>query len=175
VFESEPLRDDHDLSGFDSGQPELDDWLRHSALRSDAKRISRTYVWHSGDSRVISYFALCPHVIERSALPGKLARGDPDRIPSLLLAKLALDRQLHGQRLGAQLLLDALGRAVAASDRIGGRYVIVDAIDDAAAEFYAHYGFQPCPGEDLRRLVRKVSDISRSLGLRMLPTRQSGA
>lgn len=164
MFESELLRDDHDLSPFDSGQPELDEWLRRSALRGDAKRISRTYVWHSGDLAVVAYYALCPHVIERSALPGRLARGDPDRIPALLLAKLALGRHLHGQRLGAQLLLDALTRAVAASDRIGGRYVVVDAIDDAAADFYVHYGFQPCPGGDLRRLARKVSDISRSLG-----------
>lgn len=55
-------------------------------------------------------------------------------------------------------------RAVAAGDRTGGRYVVVDAMDDAAAEFYVHYGFQPCPGDELRHLARKVSDISRSLG-----------
>jgi GNAT superfamily N-acetyltransferase len=82
----------------------------------------------------------------------------------LLLARLALDRHLQGQRLGSELLLDALGRAVAATDRVSGRYVVVDAIDDAAASFYEHHGFHRCPGETVRRFVRKVSDIKASLG-----------
>jgi hypothetical protein len=46
---------------------------------------------------------------------------------------------------------------VAASQQAGGRYVVVDAIDDNARQFYEHHGFTPAPRPD--RLVRKVSDI----------------
>jgi GNAT superfamily N-acetyltransferase len=92
-----------------------------------------------------------------------LGRGDPDRVPALLLARLALDRTLHGQGLGTELLLDALTRALAASNRVGGRYLVVDAIDDRAVAFYEHHGFLRVPGSALRRLVRKVSDIEASL------------
>ena len=165
MFESEPLGEDHDLSQFDSGQPALDEWLRRHARQADAKRQGRTYIWRAeGDPVVVAYFTLCPHVLERAELPRRLGRGDPDRIPSLLLARLALDRKLHRQRLGTELLLDALSRAVAASNRVGGRYLTVDAIDEQAAAFYEHCGFHPCPGAGVRRLVRKISDIAATLG-----------
>jgi GNAT superfamily N-acetyltransferase len=164
VYNSEALTEKHDLSRFDSGQPPLDNWLLRHARGSDAKRQGRTYVWHDGDGMVVAYFTLCPHVIERAELPRKLGRGDPDQIPALLLARLALDRSLHGRGLGVELLLDALSRAVSASNQVGGRYVVVDAIDEVAAGFYEHCGFRRCPGSDVLRLVRKVSDIAVSLG-----------
>lgn len=160
---SERLGDEHDLTRFDSGQPTLDEWLREHARTSDAKRVGRTYVWHAGDDIVIGYFTLCPHVIERSELPGKVGRGDPSRIPAILLARLALDRNAQGQRLGVELLIDALSRALTASDQVGGRYIVVDAIDEPAAHFYEHHGFRRCPGDHPVRLIRKVSDVATAL------------
>ncbi|MGH9126970.1 MAG: hypothetical protein ACRDZ8_19930 [Acidimicrobiales bacterium] len=57
------------------------------------------------------------------------------------MARLALDRSLHGNRLGSQLLASALMRTAVGARDLGGRYVVVDAIDDAAASFYRHHGF----------------------------------
>lgn len=164
MFSSEPLDDRHEVSPFNSGRPELDDWLRRFARQADAKRQGRTYVWHAGDHVVVGYFTLCPHVIRRFELPRRLGRGDVDQIPALLLARLALDRSLHGRRLGTELLLDALTRAVAASNLVGGRHVVIDAIDEPAARFHEYHGFQRCPIDGVLRLVRKVSDIAASLG-----------
>lgn len=166
MYVSDRLADNHDLDSFDSGQLSLDRWLREHARTADAKRVGRTYVWHDRDDVVLAYFTLCPHLIERSELPSKVGRGDPSRIPSILLARLALDRRLQGQRLGAQLLVDALSRAVRASDEVGGRYVVVDAIDDAAARFYEHHDFIPCPGSAPGRLARKITDVAAALGKR---------
>ena len=70
-------------------------------------------------------------------------RGFPERVPGYLIARLALHRELHHQRLGSQLLASALTRAAFAAREIGGRSVVVDAIDDAAAQFYEHHGFPP--------------------------------
>jgi len=164
VFISEALDESHELDAFDSGTPRLDDWLRRFARQTDAKRQGRTYVWHDGNFVVIAYFTVAPHVIQRVELPGRLARGDLDQIPALLLARLAIDRRLQGQGLGTELLIDALSRAVAASDRVGGRSIVVDAIDEAAGRFYEHHGFLRCHTERLRRYARKVSDIASSLG-----------
>lgn len=166
MYVSERLAESHDLTTFDSGQPALDRWLRDHARTADAKRVGRTYVWHDGDGVVVGYFTLCPHLLERSELPAKVGRGDPSRIPAILLARLALDTRLQGRRLGAQLLVDALQRAVRASNDVGGRYVLVDAIDDAAARFYEHHDFIPCPGSTPARLTRKVADVAAALGNR---------
>jgi GNAT superfamily N-acetyltransferase len=51
----------------------------------------------------------------------------PQRIPALLLAKLALDQRLQGQGLGAELLAHALTTIVTAARSAGGRIVVVDA------------------------------------------------
>lgn len=164
MFVSEALDERHDLDAFDSGAPDLDDWLKRSARRSDAKRQGRTYVWHGGDLVAVAYFTLAPHVIQRIELPGRLSRGDLHQVPALLLARLAVDRHLQGQGLGAELLIDAMSRAVAASGPVGGRYVVVDARDEVAGHFYEHHGFQRCHTEQARRYARKVSDIALSLG-----------
>jgi hypothetical protein len=78
----------------------------------------------------------------------------------VLLARLALDRPLHGQGLGGELLLDALSRAVQASDA-AARLVIVDAIDEAAVAPREHHGFTAVPGN--QRLVQKISGIAAAL------------
>jgi len=57
---------------------------------------------------VVGYFALAPHLIEREEAPPSIGRGAPRRIPAILLAKLALAEHLHGQGLGAELLVFAL-------------------------------------------------------------------
>jgi GNAT superfamily N-acetyltransferase len=108
---------------------------------------------------VLAYYVLMPYFIERESLTKKPARGLPDRISCYLIARLALDQSLHGQRLGSQLLASALARVAVGSRDLGGRYVIVDAIDDAAASFYRHHGFAPIPGRpDRLVLATKVLD-----------------
>jgi GNAT superfamily N-acetyltransferase len=79
----------------------------------------------------------------------------------VLLARLALDQSLQGHGLGGALLADALERIVAAIETVAARFVVVDAIDDTAAAFYAHHGFRQVP--ETRRLVQKVSDVEAAL------------
>jgi GNAT superfamily N-acetyltransferase len=140
-FICERLGADHDIGAFDSGVASLDDWLRTSARDSDGRNLTRTWIWHTGDRRVVAYYTVAPYFIERATLTGKQARGLPDRIPCYLLARLALDRTLHSQGLGSQLLASALLRVAAGASELGGRLVVVDAIDEAAAAFYRHHGF----------------------------------
>lgn len=152
-FVCEILTDGHDVSAFDSTQPAIDEWLRKAALDSDGRNLTRTYVWHRGDNVVVAYYALMPYFIERETLTKRQARGLPDRISCYLIARLALDRRLHGQRLGSQLLASALTRTAIGARDLGGRYVIVDAIDDAAVSFYGHHGFVPIPGRPDRLVL----------------------
>jgi len=156
-FRSQRFAATHDVASFTCGNEALDRWLRQHAATAQAKRTSVTYVWTTAEGRVAAYYSLAPHLIENADLPKRLGRGDPRQIPAILLARLALSSELRGTGLGGILLHDALYRAVAASQQAGGRYVVVDAIDDNARQFYEHYGFTATPRPD--RLVRKVSDI----------------
>ena len=158
----EPLGD-QDLDGFGCGHDELDAWLLAHA-RTALGQGTRTYVLVDGDGLVRGYYAIAPHLLNRAEAPSRLARGAPRQIPAILLAKLAVDRRLHGQGVGADLLVVALTTIVDAARRAGGRVVVVDAIDDSAHSFYEHHDFAPVPGND-RRLVMKLSTAAKALGL----------
>ena len=60
-----PLTSEHDLSGFDCGEPALNDWLRHRALKNES-RFSRTYVVCEGNL-VVAYFCILAGAVERAA------------------------------------------------------------------------------------------------------------
>jgi len=152
-FICEAFADDHDASSFNSGKPSLDEWLRKSARDSDGRNLTRTYVWHRGDGVVLAYYTLMPYFIERATLSKKQARGLPDRIPCYLVARLALQGRLRGSGLGSQLLASALRRAAIGARDLGGRYVVVDAIDEEAASFYRHHGFEPIPTKEDRLVL----------------------
>lgn len=149
----------HDREAFDSGVPDLDDWLRRTAPVAASAGTAATWVLHD-ESRVIGYYALAMGSVEHTAAPSRLRRGQPDPIPVLLLARLAVDRSEQGAGLGGDLLRDAMIRAINGARQYGARAVIVDAIDDRAAAFYQHHGFLPLTG---RRLHRRVSDLERSM------------
>lgn len=158
------LSTSHVLDGFECAHDALTAWLKQSARTADNKGIARVWVYTMQSSEaVVGYFALSPHLVKRDG-DSKLMRGDPDEIPAILLGKLAVDNQLRGKGHGGELLHAALTLCVQAVDRAGGRYVVVDAIDDEAQSFYEHYGFTAMPSAELR-LIRKASAIKADLGL----------
>jgi GNAT superfamily N-acetyltransferase len=156
------LSADHQLGGFDCGNDVLNRWLVDHALASQKAALARTYLVISRQ-RVAGYVALTTGSIRPAEAPKRYARGLPRHpIPTILIARLAIDRRDQGQRVGSRLLAEALHLAVVASDTAAARLVVVDAIDDRAAEFYRHWGFVDVP-ENPRRLFRKVSEIRREL------------
>lgn len=167
MFESARLEDDHIVEGFDCGKDPLNNWLVNDAVRADSSGIAHVYVWTPlGEPKVCAYFAICPTEVVRKddGLSHGLA-GGYSRIPGFLIARLALDNSLRGNGYGEQLLVDALGKAVAASEIGGGRLIVVDAIDTEASGFYEHFGFTQVKNRE-GRLVMKVSTAAKALGER---------
>ncbi|MEO7198346.1 MAG: GNAT family N-acetyltransferase [Solirubrobacterales bacterium] len=162
-FTSEELREHHDRSRFDSGNADLGRSLGDHALHVRAMQAGRTFVWHAGDGIVVAYFTLAAHLVSKEAVPPPAGGSSPSVIPAILLGRLALDRSEHGRGLGAELLWDALSRAMAANRQGAARLVVVDAADAATASFYRHFGFKPIPGHP-HRLIQKLSSIEPALG-----------
>lgn len=156
----EALNPAHDLESFSSGTEELDRWLRRSARVAAAAGTAATYVLCRGPG-VVGYYALAMSSLGHERAPSRLRRGMPDPVPVVLLARLALDRSEQGQHLGGYLLVDALRRCVRGGREFGARAVIVDAIDDQAADFYRHFDFHDL---DQRRLWARLTDIERAVG-----------
>lgn len=129
-----PLTAEHDLSSFDCGEPALDDWLKHRALRNES-RFSRTYVVCEG-AAVVGYYCIAAGSVERAVAPGKLRRNAPDQVPVSIIGRLAVTRTQAGRGLGADLLSDALRRIAVAAQSVGIAAVLVQAKSEEARRFY---------------------------------------
>ena len=139
MFRSQALNPDiQRLDALDSGEPSMDTWLSEHAAGAEARRVARTFVWTTEDQTVRAYYSLTGHRIVRDELPKSIGRGSPSEVPAVMLARLALDKSLHGQGLGGVLLADALERIVVATQIVAARLVVVDALHERAAAFYEH-------------------------------------
>lgn len=154
-----PLDATHDLVSFDCGKPALNDWLRNHALSNQAKGFTRVMVAAEA-RRVIGFYGLAPTAVPPPLLSRKLRTGrPPDPIPCILFGQLAVDLRFAGRGIGSALLRDALERCVAAAQTIGGRAVIVRAIDGDAEAFWRSCGFTPSK-DDASTLFRSIDDIA---------------
>lgn len=160
TYVSEAIAGHHVTRHFDSGKPNLDEWLQHHSLTTEARRTGRTFVWQDR-GRVVAYYTIAAHLIIRDTLPRQLGHGNPSQIPAVLLARLALDKVLQGRGHGSELLAEALQRIVIATQTIAARFIVAEAIDEAAHSFYRHHGFKPTPAGF--RLVQKISAVADSV------------
>jgi GNAT superfamily N-acetyltransferase len=156
-----PLTASHDLSKFDCGKSVLDEWLRRRALKNESRGGSRTYVVCE-ENRAAAYYALAAGAVTRERAPASLARNMPDPLPVLIIGRLAVDVRYQGMRLGAALLKDAVLRCLKASREIGATAILVHALDEDAARFYAQYGFIPFPQEP-RTLYLPMASVAKGL------------
>jgi GNAT superfamily N-acetyltransferase len=95
-------------------------------------------------SQIVGYFTLNSFSFSRRQARRRdqdkyLGRYDP--MPAVLIGRLAVALGEQGKGVGSVLLYSALIQVLRIRERLGVSAVVVHAIDDAAANFYEHYGF----------------------------------
>jgi GNAT superfamily N-acetyltransferase len=155
----EPLGDHHDLDSFSCGKPALDTWLKTRARSNHGYGFTMVIVVHDA-GRVVGYYGLAPTAVVPATLPRSVRSGQPpDPVPCLLLGQLAVDQAYAGFGIGTGLLKHALVRCVQGAALVGGRALIVNAIDEEARLFWTRRGFLPSR-DDPFRLMRPMSHIA---------------
>jgi GNAT superfamily N-acetyltransferase len=150
----QPLAATHQVGDFNCGEASLDEWLKRKALANQLSGASRTFVVADEKSRVVGYYALAAGAVSHLMATGGVKRNMPDPIPVMVLARLAVDRQTQGAKLGAALLQDAVHRSVTVSQNAGVRALLVHALHERAKQFYEHYGFQESPQHPMTLMLR---------------------
>jgi len=149
----------YDLSPFDSGDAELNDFLKHDALREQNEFLSKTHLCFYRD-RVAGFISMAADSVQVNK--DKL---DPCQVvndcgypayPRILIARLAVDRRLHGYGVGSHLLSLAIGYAM--NSPLGCRYLAVDSKEDALG-FYEAFGFRFWT-KSKRRMFLNMRDVS---------------
>ena len=145
-FRVDPLGH-HDRATFSCGVESLDRYLKQQAGQDLRRRLAAVFVLvdtaQPDPAAVIGYYTLSAFAVDASAVPSEFTRklGRYPILPAALLGRLAVDRRYQGQRLGESLLYHALRQVVRQSQEIAIRAVVVDALDEHAADFYARNGF----------------------------------
>ena len=162
ITASEKLTAAHDLSQFQCGEPELDDWLKRKALHNEECGASRSYVVRSG-RRVVGYYALAAGAVAHTNAPGRVKRNMPNPVPVMVIGRLAIDLRFQGQGIGSALLRDAVLRTAHAAEIAGIRALLVHAISESAKRFYVKSGFIASPVDPMTLMI-SIADAIHALG-----------
>jgi GNAT superfamily N-acetyltransferase len=138
----------HDRSGFDSGEPALDDWLRRFAGQNRRRDTAATWVIATPEGQVVAYGSLAMTAIDRSGAPGPVAKHAADPVPALLLGRLAVDTSFAGLGVGTALVAHVLATAVELNEKAACRAVVVTALHARARSWWERLGFQPFHPDD---------------------------
>ncbi len=149
------LGEEHDRGSFTCGVESLDRYLKTQAGQDVRGKANAVFVLNQRNepALVLGYYTLCAIAISQGDVPDA-ARKHVPRYPlvsATLIGRLAIAKDRQGQRLGVVLLADALWRAFESASTVGSSMIVGDALDEAAAGFYAAYGFVRLP--DSLRLV----------------------
>ena len=148
----QPLGPEHELDEFRSEVEPLDDWLKRHARHNDVEGGSRSFVVCAG-RRVVGYYSLAASSLLSGVATGRTRRNMPNPVPVVLLGRLAIDRAWQRKGLGADLLRDAVLRAMSAGEAIGVRAMLVHAVSAEAKAFYERHGFRPSPVDPLMLMI----------------------
>lgn len=160
----EPLGSGHSLNGFDCGEGSLNLWLHRHARQASGVGSAKTYVvTDNQQGRVVGYHALAVASIEHEDATDRAVKGMPQhQIPSVLLARLAVDESVQRKGIGAFLLRDAMTRTLAVAEEAGVRLLLAHALNAKARKFYEHFGFEPSPTDEMNMQII-VKDVQASL------------
>ena len=123
----------------------MDSWLDSIALQAGFSQTSRTFVVCDSTEplKVIGYYSIASASLATADALDRIRAGSGRTpIPSVILARLAVDSNWQGRRLGAALVFDAVKRIARLQNELGIRAILVQAIDDNAKNFYEKLGFK---------------------------------
>jgi GNAT superfamily N-acetyltransferase len=152
----EPLGPQHDRAAFHCGNEALDRYFHRQAGQDLRRRAAVPFVLvDTSSGKVAGYYTLTAYQIDAGELPVQIGRRFPryPYAPATLLGRLAVDLGYQRQGWGRFLLIDALRRSLLSSYEVASLAVVVDAIDNAAENFYQRYGFIPFPSQPHRLFI----------------------
>lgn len=162
VLGIEKLARHHAVDDFDCGEEALNRFVSRYAFQNQQASASQTYVGLA-DSNIIGFYTLVVSEVSYDDAPERLKKGLARHpVPLMLLARLAVARTWQGKGVGTGLLKDAIQRTLTAADIAGIRALAAHAKNNAARDFYEHFGFIPSPTDPLH-LFFLIKDLRRMM------------
>lgn len=140
-----------DRTAFDcETHPALNSYITQQASQDEKRNVSRTFLYLEAGV-LCGYYTLANSAVTLTDLGSEMAKGMPRYpMPAVLLSRLAVDKSMQRKGLGKRLMADFFRRVYAISKHSGVAFIVVDAKDQYAADFYEQLGFTPTTRDPLR-------------------------
>ncbi len=154
-----PYTKRHDVSGFESTSPELDEFLKEDALKNQEELISKTYLC-CHFNQLVGYVAFTTDIIRKKDVREEEQIEVPYKeYPAIKIARLAVDKKYERRGVGRFLLLAAVGKALKISDEVGCRFITVDSKQDSIEFYEKSGGFKLIKGYEKRNYPTMYFDV----------------
>ena len=131
---------------------DLQDFLHNKAITFERNLRSRTYLYANNENKsIVAYFTLAINYLETDKFKSEIIQilsgyasytDKTNAIPCYLIRQLAIRDEYRKQGIGNFLLTDALKIADNAQTSFGGRFVLIDSVNnDKVINFYEQNSF----------------------------------
>ena len=156
----ETLNGSHDLSYFDCGDEDLNDFLKKDALIQQEKKLNLTKLVICDDV-IIGFVSLLTDTLliknireERIKLDLRNAlniNSNNKPLPAVKIGRFALDKRYSGQGLGTHILRNVLATIKKISEtNVGFRFIVVEGYAKAFNFYAVHNGFENLKRDDVK-------------------------
>jgi GNAT superfamily N-acetyltransferase len=123
IYLTEPLDSKHNKENFCCGKDLLDNYFWTQAKQDVKRKLSACFVLIDNEtSKIHGYYTLSSSSISNDLIPESFKKKLPKSylsLPTVLLGRLAIDKDFQGRGLGKLLLIDSLKRCYDTSKSIG--------------------------------------------------------
>lgn len=154
-----------DVNGFNCSSVPLNEFLVKSAVPHQNMGFSKTTCVYDDSNILVAYYTLAISTVEPDELPRGVTRGSPGyKIPTIVIAKFAVDKRQTGQGYGSAVLRKILEviSAFLKTAPLSARTVTIDTREaenqNKIKAFYRQFGFAEYP-ENSGMMYIKASKI----------------
>ncbi len=148
----------YDLSKFDCGDEDLNDFIKNDAFVYQEKKIATTILFFYEDNLIgflsVAADSLRLNLDEKESYA--IHQKKLEDVPAVKLARLAVDQNYQKQGVGTNILKWCVGYALECSDKIAIRFITVDAYPEKV-NFYQKFNFIVNQNKHYTKKDRQVS------------------
>lgn len=154
------LEKSDDTSKFSCKTKEIDDFIQHEALTFQEKLLGVTYLFIH-EEKLVGFATLCMgHINKKDMAAEDRLPKNIGSYPALLIGQLGVCDGKQRNGVGTFICDFCLDRAVKLSDKLGCRFLVVDALE-SAVDFYIKYGFIMAPKQEKEKQKLMFLDITK--------------
>ena len=147
-----------------SRNSDLQDFLHHKAMTFEHHLRSRTYLYlDNATQEVAAYFTVTISTLHTENVSAKIIKlldgyqDDVESIPCFLIGQLGKSDQCQSVKVGTHILYDATDVIDQAQQMLGGRFILLDAINiKEVIKFYEENVFIPIEEDETQESVKMI-------------------